>query len=266
MYTIDLNCDLGESFGTYKIGMDEEIIPLISSSNIACGFHAGDPNVMAKTIRMCKENNVAVGAHPGFYDLQGFGRRNISISPSDAKNIITYQMGALDAFCKQQGIIMQHVKPHGALYNMAAKDYLLAKAICEGIFEYNKSLILLGLAGSEMLKAAQDTGLIYASEFFADRAYEDDGTLVPRTNPRALIRDEDELINRIISTIKNHTVKSINGKEIKIAPHSLCVHGDGEKALLFVKRIKQTFENEHICIKPISEVLYNSVGSSANFV
>ena len=154
MYTVDLNSDLGESFGAYKMGRDGDIIPLVSSANVACGFHAGDPTIMAKTAQLCKESGVAIGAHPGYDDLQGFGRRNMNVSPEDVKNLIIYQVGALDAFCKSVGIKLQHVKPHGALYNMAAKDAALSKAICEGIYSYDSSLILLGLAGSEMLRQA----------------------------------------------------------------------------------------------------------------
>ena len=203
MYSIDLNSDLGESFGAYKMGRDADIIPLVSSANVACGFHAGDPTIMAKTAKLCKESGAAIGAHPGFNDIVGFGRRNMNVSPEDAKNMIVYQVGALDAFCKSVGIKLQHVKPHGALYNMAAKDAALAKAICEGIYEYDSSLILLGLANSEMIAQAKQIGLPYAQEVFADRAYEDDGTLVARTKPGSMIKDEDEAVSRVIGMIKN---------------------------------------------------------------
>ena len=181
MYTIDLNCDLGESYGAYHLGMDEEIIPLISSANVACGFHAGDFNTMANTAKLCAENGISIGAHPGFPDMQGFGRRNMNLSPAEARNLITCQIGALYAFCRSAGARLRHVKPHGALYNMAAKDPALAKAICQGIHSFDPSLILLGLSGSEMLKQAKVIGLPYAAEVFADRAYEDDGTLVARS-------------------------------------------------------------------------------------
>lgn len=255
MYIVDLNSDLGESFGAYKIGMDEEIVPLVSSANVACGFHAGDPATMARTAELCKNNSTAIGAHPGFKDLEGFGRRNMNVSPADVKNMIIYQVGALDGFCRTKGIKMQHVKPHGALYNMAAKDPALAKAICEGIYEYDKSLVLLGLAGSEMINQAKAMGLPYAAEVFADRAYEDDGTLVARTKPGAMIKDEDEAVKRVIKMIKTHTVESISGKTIEICPDSVCVHGDSEKALLFVKKIKAAMEAEGIEIKPVSKVI-----------
>ena len=255
MYSVDLNSDLGESFGAYTIGRDQDIIPLVSSANVACGFHAGDPTVMAKTVQLCKIHHAAIGAHPGFNDLVGFGRRNMTISPADAKNMIIYQVGALDAFCKANGLKMQHVKPHGALYNMAAKDAALARAICEGIYEIDSSLIMLGLANSEMITAAKEIGLPYASEVFADRAYEDDGTLVARTKPGSMIEDENEAVNRVVGMIKNRTVKSINGKEIPIAADSVCVHGDSEKALLFVKRIRAALEAEGITIQNIGDII-----------
>ena len=251
MYTIDLNCDLGESYGAYRLGMEEEIIPLISSANVACGFHAGDFNTMAKTAKLCAENGVSMGAHPGFPDLQGFGRRNMNLSPVEVRNLITYQVGALSAFCRSAGVRLRHVKPHGALYNMAAKDPALAKAICQGIYSFDPSLILLGLSGSEMLKQAKDIGLPGAAEVFADRAYEDDGTLVARSKPGAMITDEDEAVARVIRMILEHKVTSIHGKEIEICPDSVCVHGDSPKALLFVKKIRSALEAEGIAIQPL---------------
>lgn len=251
MYKIDLNCDLGESYGAYHLGMDEEIIPLISSANVACGFHAGDFNTMAKTARLCAESGISIGAHPGFPDLQGFGRRNMNLSPAEVRNLITYQVGALEAFCRSAGARLRHVKPHGALYNMAAKNAELAKAICQGIYAFDPSLILLGLSGSEMLKQAKEVGLPYAAEVFADRAYEDDGTLVARSKPGAMITDEDEAVRRVIRMILEHKVTSISGKEIEICPDSVCVHGDSPKALLFVRKIRTALEAEGIAIQPL---------------
>ena len=255
MYAIDLNSDLGESFGAYKIGRDTDVIPLVSSANVASGFHAGDPTIMSETAKLCKNAGVGIGAHPGYPDLVGFGRRNMNVSPRDVRNLITYQVGALDAFCKSEGISLCHVKPHGALYNMAAKDAALAEAICEGIYAYNPALILMGLSGSQMITAAKKLGLPYAAEVFADRAYEDDGTLVARTKPGAMISDEDEAVSRVIGMIKNHSVTSINGNEIEICPDSVCVHGDSEKALLFVKKIRAALEAENIAIKPVSYIV-----------
>ncbi|MCI5591614.1 MAG: 5-oxoprolinase subunit PxpA [Ruminococcus sp.] len=255
MKKIDLNCDLGESFGAYKIGMDEEVIKYISSANVACGFHASDPVVMDKTVKSAKLNGIAVGAHPGFPDLMGFGRRNMNVSPSDAKAYVQYQVGALNAFCTANGVKLAHVKPHGALYNMAGKDYALSKAICEGIYEIDPNIILLGLSGSQMLKAAVDTGLRCAKEVFADRAYEEDGSLVARTKPGAVITDENESLKRVIGMVKEGKVTAITGKEIPIEAQSICVHGDGVKALEFVKKIRQALTDEGIEIVPLQEIV-----------
>lgn len=251
MDTIDLNCDLGESYGAYRLGMDEEILPLISSANVACGFHAGDWNTMAKTAGLCGKNGVSIGAHPGFPDLQGFGRRNMNLSPAEVTNLVTYQLGALEAFCRGAGIRLRHVKPHGALYNMAAKDPALAQAICRAVYAFDPTLILLGLSGSEMLRQARAMGLPCAAEVFADRAYEDDGTLVARTKPGAMITDEDQAVERVIRMIVEHRVTSVNGKEIEICPDSVCVHGDSPKALLFVRKIRAALEQAGIQIRPL---------------
>lgn len=250
MKRVDLNCDLGESFGAYKIGLDGDVIPYISSANIACGFHASDPVVMAHTVAMAKEYGCSVGAHPGFPDLMGFGRRQMQITPEEAKDYIIYQVGALAAFCRSQGIQMHHVKPHGALYNMAAVDYDLARAICEGISEVDSELVLLGLAGSELLKAADDVGLRYASEVFADRAYNEDGTLVSRKLPGAVITDEELAVQRVLRMVKEQKVTSVTGKDITILPDSICVHGDNQKALQFVQKIRDALIKEQIEIKP----------------
>ncbi|WP_024291110.1 LamB/YcsF family protein [Lacrimispora indolis] len=239
MPVIDLNCDLGESFGAYKMGLDEEVLPYVTSANIACGFHGGDPLVMEKTVALCKKYGVRAGAHPGFPDLVGFGRRNMSLSPKEVKASVMYQIGALKAFCNGAGIRLCHLKPHGALYNMAAKDYELAKAICQAVKEVDNSLILLALSGSEMLRAAKDTGLLAASEVFADRAYQSDGSLVPRSREGALIEDEDLAVRRVIRMAKEGVVESIDGSTISIEADSVCVHGDGVKALEFVKKIRE---------------------------
>lgn len=249
MKYIDLNCDLGESFGAYSIGMDEKIIPLISSANIACGCHASDPIVMDKTVRLAAQYECGIGAHPGFPDLVGFGRRNLNMSLEEIKAYVVYQIGALEAFCKKYNVKMNHVKPHGALYNMAAKNYEMAIAICEGIQAVNKELILLGLSNSELVKAAVAVGLKSANEVFADRAYNEDGSLVNRTLPGAMITDEKEAVERVIRMVKEGKVQSITGKDIPIQPDSICVHGDGEQSLAFVMKIREAFEKEQIIIK-----------------
>ncbi|WP_026883975.1 LamB/YcsF family protein [Clostridium akagii] len=255
MHKVDLNCDLGESFGSYKIGSDEKVIPYISSANIACGFHASDPVVMDNTVKLAKQYNVSVGAHPGLADLVGFGRRKMDISAKEAKVIVQYQIGALNSFCLAHGIKMNHVKLHGALYNMAAKDLNLALAICEGIYEVDPNLILLGLSGSKMIEAAICTRLKVASEVFADRAYNDDGTLVARTKYGAVITDEEMAIKRVIRMVSENKVRTINGIDIAIKADSICVHGDGIKALEFVKTISKALEKENIKITSLEKIV-----------
>lgn len=249
MATVDLNCDLGESFGAYTIGMDASLMPYITSANVACGYHAGDAIVMEKTARLCKENDVAIGAHPGFPDLQGFGRRNLAVTPAEAKAYVQYQVGALLAFCREQGLTLHHVKPHGALYNMAAKDYALAEGICLGIKAAAPDTVMLGLSGSEMIRAAEAVGLKAANEVFADRAYQPDGTLVPRKQPGAMIEDEDEAIARVIRMVKEGKVKANDGTDISIKADSICVHGDNPKALDFTSRIRKALEDAGVEVK-----------------
>lgn len=235
MVKIDLNCDLGESFGRYKLGLDEEVLPYITSANIACGFHAGDPQVMSQTVNLAIQNHVAIGAHPGLRDLEGFGRRRMQITPAAAKADVQYQVGALQAFSPDGHL--HHVKPHGALYNMAAGNYELAKAICEGIYAVDPTIILIGLANSELIRAAQTVGLTYASEVFADRAYEADGSLVSRSQPNSVITDEDVAVQRVIDMVTQHTITAIDGSSLEIIPDTVCVHGDGIKAVAFVQKI-----------------------------
>lgn len=255
MPNIDLNCDLGESFGAYTIGLDEQVLPHLSSANVACGFHASDPVVMAKTVALCKAAGVAVGAHPGFPDLQGFGRRNMTVPPKEVKAMVQYQIGALQAFCTANGLVMQHVKPHGALYNMAGKDEALAMAICEGILEVDKNLILMGLSGSKLLTAAEKTGLKAASEVFADRAYQEDGSLVPRGTSGAMIEDEDEAVARVVRMAKDGVVTANTGRDIPLKTDSVCVHGDSPKALAFVQKIRAGLEAAGIEILPVKEIV-----------
>ncbi len=252
MYQIDLNCDLGESFGRYTLGLDEEVIPYISSANIACGFHASDPEIMEKTVTRARQHGVHIGAHTGFPDLLGFGRREMKLSKGEARTYTMYQIGALEAFCKAAGVPLYHVKPHGAFYNMAAKDYDLALAICEGIAAVNPELILLGLSKSQMEVAAKAVGLSFKREVFADRAYEDDGTLVARSKPGSMIEDEELAIRRIIGMIKQGKVTSVSGKEIELQADSICVHGDGAKALEFVKMIRSALQAEGIKVEAFS--------------
>ena len=236
---VDLNSDIGESFGAYTIGLDDEVLKYVSSVNIACGWHAGDPIVMRKTIDSAKKMGVSIGAHTGFPDLLGFGRRNMVLSPNEAKQYTIYQLGALEGFARTAGIEMQHVKPHGAFYNMAAKDIKLASAIIEGVYEFNKNLIILGLAGSQLINAAKEKGIRYANEVFADRAYNPDGTLVSRSLPGSMIHDKEIAISRVIRMVIDGKVMAINGQDINIKADSICVHGDNPEAVEFVKSIRE---------------------------
>ena len=248
MYQIDLNSDLGEGFGLYSIGMDSEIISLISSANIGCGWHGGDPMVMDATVKECKAKGVAVGAHPGFPDLLGFGRRNMQITPAEAKAYAKYQLGALQAFTKSHGVPLQHFKPHGALYNMAAVDIKLATALAEAVYEVDPNIIFLALANSCMITAALECGLSVAREVFADRAYNADGTLVSRSMPGAMIHDTNLCISRVIRMVKENKVQAITGEDIDLVPDSICVHGDNIHAVEFIKAIREAFVEENIAV------------------
>ncbi len=251
MSCVDLNCDLGESFGAYTLGMDEAVIPHVTSINVACGWHAGDPLIMEKTVALAKKHGVAVGAHPGFPDLMGFGRRPMTVTPEEAGAYVKYQLGALMAFAKGQGMELQHVKPHGALYNMAAKDEALAKGICEAVASVDRNLIFMGLAGSVMLETAEKCGLRTASEVFADRAYNDDGSLVNRKLPGAVIHDMQTAVERAVKMAKEGKVISINGREIAIKADSICVHGDNEKAIEMVQNIRKALEAAGIEVRSL---------------
>ena len=239
MKNIDINSDLGESFGAYTMGNDAEVLRYITSANIACGFHASDPLTMQKAVRLAKEAGVKIGAHPGYPDLVGFGRRELKVSPAELKAMVIYQVGALQAVCKAEGTKLHHVKPHGAMYNMAAKDEKLADAIAEAVAAVDGSLTLVGLSGSCMKDAAEKHGLTFAAEVFADRAYEDDGSLVSRTKPGAMIEDEDLAIQRMLHLLETGTIESSNGKEIRLEADTICVHGDSPKAVLFAKKLRE---------------------------
>lgn len=252
---IDLNSDLGESFGNYKISGDADIIRLASSVNIACGCHAGDPVVMDRTVALVKEAGIQLGAHPGYPDMQGFGRRNMALSPEEVRAYVIYQVGALDAFCKTHGVKLQHVKPHGALYNTAAVDADIAGAIVKAVKEVNPELIIMGIAGGELIRTAREEGMKTAEEFFADRAYEEDGTLRNRRYDDAMITNEDDAVKRAIRVIREGKLTSITGKEISLRADTICVHGDGAKAIEFVKKIRDRFEKEGIRIAPLKDFI-----------
>lgn len=249
MSYIDLNCDLGESYGFFKIGNDQEILKHISSANIACGYHAGDHNVMMETIQMAKKHQVNIGAHPGFPDLLGFGRREMKVSPREIYNLILYQIGALSAFVKAQEVKLIHVKPHGALYNMAAKSRLYADAIAQAVADYDSSLILFGLSGSELIKAGKEKGLKTAQEVFADRTYQPDGTLTSRNENNSMIHDLNFAAQQVIRMVKEGKVTATDGTEIAITADTVCIHGDEPAALDFILELKHALTNENIAIR-----------------
>lgn len=252
MYRIDLNSDLGESFGRYTLGLDDQIIPLVSSANIACGQHAGDPVVMRKTVRMAADAGVAIGAHPGYPDLQGFGRRDMNLSPDEAYAYLLYQIGALQAFCTAQGARLAHVKPHGQLYNRAAVDAELAAALAQAVHDADPSLVLVGLANGALVDAGRAQGLTTAEEFFMDRNYTDEGRLVSRNNPAALIRDEEQAIERVKQAIRDGAVLSVTGKLVNLNADTVCIHGDSPTALAFAARVRRALEEDGIAVKSVS--------------
>lgn len=255
MFRVDLNCDLGESFGAYTLGMDADVIPHITSANVACGWHGGDPLVMQKTVSLCRQNGVAVGAHPSYPDRMGFGRRAMSVTPDEAYAYVKYQIGALQAFCRAEGLTLQHVKPHGALYNAMGRDPKLAEAVCRGIRDCGGGLIVMALAGSAAVCAAQELGLPVAQEVFADRAYEEDGSLVDRRKEGAMITDESAAIARVVRMVTEGRVTAVTGRDIPVTAHSVCVHGDGPKALAFVQSIRAALQKAGVTVAPLREVL-----------
>lgn len=248
---VDLNSDLGESFGRYRLGLDDQVIPLVSSVNIACGMHAGDPLVMDQTVRKAIEAGVALGAHPGYPDLQGFGRRDLNLSASEIYAYVLYQIGALSAFAQAYGCLLHHVKPHGQLYNRAAVDPVCAQAIARAVYAFDPALVLVGLANSELIRAAEAQGLGVAQEFFADRAYGDDGLLVPRSQPGALIEDEDLAVARTVRAVTQGVVETVTGSLVAIRADTLCIHGDGPRAVEFAMRLRTALEEAGIAIGPV---------------
>lgn len=248
---IDLNCDMGESFGAWTIGNDEALMDLISSANIACGFHAGDASIMRKTCELALQKNVVVGAHPAFPDLQGFGRRNMQLSPQEVYDICVYQIGAMYGTVRALGGKLHHVKPHGALYNMAAKDPNLAKAIAQATKVIHPSLILYGLSGSHLILEAEKIGIQTASEVFADRTYQNDGSLTPRTQPNAMIENTQDAVSQVIMMIEKQCVISTDGSEVPLKADTVCIHGDGIHAVAFVTELHKELALRNITIKAI---------------
>ncbi|KGM45789.1 LamB/YcsF family protein [Neobacillus niacini] len=249
MSYIDINCDLGESYGLFKIGNDKEVLKHISSANIACGYHAGDHNVMMETIQMAKKYHVNIGAHPGFPDILGFGRREMNVSTREIYNLTLYQMGALSAFAKAEGVKLVHVKPHGALYNMAAKSRLIADSIAQAVADFDSTLILFGLSGSELIQAGKAKGLNTAQEVFADRTYQPDGSLTSRNDENSMIHDMNIAAQRIIRMIREGKVATTDGTDIAMTADTVCVHGDEPAALNFITELKHALTKENIEIR-----------------
>jgi len=246
---IDLNCDMGEGFGRYDIGQDAEAMPLISSANVACGFHASDPGTMHRTVRLAKEHGVAVGAHPSFPDRVGFGRREMSASPAEIRDDVMYQVGALLAFCKAEGVPLRHVKPHGALYNLAAREIEVATAIAAAVRSVDPSLFLVCLCGSILVDAAKEAGLPYAEEAFADRGYRKDGKLVPRRERGAVLTEPAEVAERVVRMVRDGEVTTVDGAVISIDPKTVCVHGDTPGAVELLRAIRRRLEREKIGVR-----------------
>ncbi len=252
---IDLNADVGESFGAYTHGRDAEVMRHISSANIACGCHAGDPVVMRRTVELARRYNVSVGAHPGLPDLQGFGRREMALSPDDAKQYVIYQASALAGFTTVLNLPLQHIKLHGALYNMAMRDEKLARAITEGIRDSHPQAIVLALPDSIMLREAQRAGLKTAREAFADRAYLDDGSLAPRNHPGAVIHDPEIAAAQAVAIATRGRIKSLSGTALEVPADSICVHGDNPEAISLLARIREALANAKVVVRPLHEFI-----------
>lgn len=248
---IDLNCDMGEGTGAWRLGQDDALLDLVTSANIACGFHAGDPSIMERTVKAALSRGVSLGAHPSLPDLQGFGRRTMTITPEEAYSLVLYQIGALDAFARASSGKLHHVKPHGALYNMAAKDAALADAVAKAVRNFDPDLILMGLSGSELLRAGRALGLTCASEVFADREYESDGSLTPRGITGAMIEDEGIAVSRVLHMIRDGAVRSRTGEDVEIQADTVCIHGDQPKALAFARRLRKALVEEGVAVRTL---------------
>lgn len=251
MTVVDLNCDMGESFGAYRIGADEEVLPHVTSANIACGFHGGDPAVMRRTVAAALAYGVAVGAHPGLPDLVGFGRRAMDITPEEAYDLVVYQVGALAAFAAAAGTRLSHVKPHGALYNMAAATPSLSESIAHAVRDVDAGLVLFALAGSHLVRAGEAAGLRTASETFADRAYMADGALVSRKRPDAMVTDASEAVRRAVRMVREGVVRAVSGEDVSIRADTICIHGDGAHAAEFARALRAALEAGGIEVRAV---------------
>jgi UPF0271 protein len=252
MTRIDLNCDMGESFGAYTIGADEVVMSSITSANIACGYHGGDPGVMRRTVRLARDAGVAIGAHPGFPDLQGFGRRDLRLTSQEAEDMVLYQIGALAAMARAEGVELSHVKPHGALYNMAVKDRSLADAIARAVVAFNPSLIFFALPNSDLARAGAPLGLRVALEGFADRAYEPDGSLTPRSRAGAVVHDPDVVVQRAVRLIVDGEVVATDGSTLAMHVDTICVHGDTPRAPALARALRTGLERAGVAVGAVA--------------
>lgn len=252
MLSIDLNCDMGESFGAWRMGNDAEIMNYVSSVNVACGFHAGDASVIRNTIEAALEKSIAVGAHPSFPDLQGFGRREMRMTAREIFDMMLYQVAAVKGICEAIGGRLNHVKPHGALYNQAAREAETARAVAEAVKAIDANLIFYGLSGSLLISEAEKLGLKTASEVFADRTYQNDGSLTPRSRPDALIHDAEKALAQVLQMIQAQTVTATDGEIISIKAETICIHGDGANAAEFARTINAKLAKSGITIKPLN--------------
>lgn len=249
---IDLNSDLGESFGPWPMGQDAALMPVISSANVACGVHAGDAATIRRTVRLARAHGVAVGAHPGFPDLAGFGRREMQLSPQEVEDLVLYQIGAVAGIARSEGLRLQHVKAHGALYNMACRDAALAEAIARAVVAFDPSLVLFGLPDSALVQAGLDAGLPVAAEAFADRAYEPDGSLVSRSRPGAVLHDEEVVVRRAVTMARDRTVVAVDGSTLRLEADTICVHGDTPGAAALAGAIRRGLDAAGITVAALT--------------
>lgn len=243
---IDINCDMGESYGAGRVGNDEELMPFVSSASIACGYHGGDPATMHRTVLLARKHAVSIGAHPSFPDLQGFGRRVMHLEPQEVYDMVLYQIGALAAFARAADSRLSHVKPHGALYNQAARDEAMASAIAHAVFYFDKTLVLFGPPASALERAAKAIHLPFCAEAFADRTYQADGSLTPRTDPQALIRDTVQCLRQVWQILESRTVTAVDGTLVPMPADTICIHGDGLHALDFARAIRQSLTEKGV--------------------
>lgn len=253
MLRIDLNADIGEGYGNFTKGEDEQLLTVITSANIACGFHAGDYNTIPHTIKLAKKNGVGIGAHPGFQDVFGFGRRNMYLSPNEIYHLILYQLGTIYAFCKVENVPLVHVKPHGALYNLASKDYQTAKAIVDAVYDFNPQLTLFALSHSELLKAGLDKGLPVAAEGFADRTYTKEGHLTSRSEKNSTLTTFESIKKQVTEMVIDKKVTTVDGEQVEMKIDTICFHGDQRDVYDHSQKIKQLLKELGVEVKKIGE-------------